>query len=159
MPMLIEHIDAIARKKQRDVLFIKFRLRRPPWGLLNADGDDENSATSPPESTEDNEPVAEGEDLRRTVCQWLTDQGIPWKPCAGFADENTLIGGDQGLIYLDLPFDDNDPQYQKVRDYLEYPDGHMRFASVTFCYLPLEMAMKNAHHDEPGFWERWAENF
>jgi hypothetical protein len=25
--------------------------------------------------------------------------------------------------------------------------------------VKLSTAMKNAHHDEPGFWERWAENF
>ena len=24
---------------------------------------------------------------------------------------------------------------------------------VLFLYLPLEIAMKNAHHDEPGYWE------
>jgi len=35
----------------------------------------------------------------------------------------------------------------------------MKIDGVVFCYLPLEMAMKNAHHDEPGFWDRWAENF
>jgi hypothetical protein len=30
---------------------------------------------------------------------------------------------------------------------------------LLFCYLPLDLAMKNKHHDEPGFWDRWADNF
>ena len=30
---------------------------------------------------------------------------------------------------------------------------------VTFFYCPLDKAMENAAHDEPGFWQRWAENF
>jgi hypothetical protein len=44
-------------------------------------------------------------------------------------------------------------------DYLEYPDGTMRFKNVCFYALSLEIAMQNAHHDAPGFWEKWAENF
>ena len=60
---------------------------------------------------------------------------------------------------MDVPFDDNDPVYVLVRDYLENPDGSMRFETVVLCYLPLAIAMENAHHDEPGFWEKWAEDF
>jgi len=26
------------------------------------------------------------------------------------------------------------------------------------CYLPLDVAMKNAEHDETGFWDKWAES-
>lgn len=48
---------------------------------------------------------------------------------------------------------------QLVRDYLEYSNGTMRFETVGFWYLPLEKAMENAHYDELGFWERWAESF
>ena len=29
MPMLIEHIDAIVRKKQRDVLYVTFHPKKP----------------------------------------------------------------------------------------------------------------------------------
>lgn len=63
------------------------------------------------------------------------------------------------IIYIDVPFDENDPQYQQVQAYMEHADGSMRFPTVKFWYLPLEKAMENAHHDEPGFWEKWAENF
>ena len=38
-------------------------------------------------------------------------------------------------------------------------DGSMRFSEAAFLYLPLEKAMLNAAHDEPGFWDRWAQTF
>ncbi|MFL9913987.1 hypothetical protein PQR75_00980 [Paraburkholderia fungorum] len=64
-----------------------------------------------------------------------------------------------GEVFIDVPFDAVEPQYQKVQAFLEHPDGSMRFDDVKFYVVPLQDAMKNAHHDEPGFWERWAENF
>jgi hypothetical protein len=64
-----------------------------------------------------------------------------------------------GQVFIDVPFDEANPQYQKVQAFLEHPDGTMRFDDVKFYVVPLEDAMKNSHHDEPGFWERWAENF
>jgi hypothetical protein len=30
---------------------------------------------------------------------------------------------------------------------------------VRFTLYTLAYCMKNAHHDEPGFWERWADMF
>ncbi len=142
MPLLIEHIDAIARKKQRDVLYVTFHPKK---------SDDEYSCRISAHDWE-NDPV------RERVCNWFTEHHIGWLPCAHIADENSM-GGYYGQIYLDVPFDENDPQYKQVRDYLENPDGTMRFDTVSFWYLPLEKAMENAHHDEPGFWEKWAEDF
>lgn len=142
MPMLIEHIDAIARKKQRDVLFLTFHPKGST-GLSWWDNDSYNWQQDP---------------MRKTVCKWLTEHHIAWQMCGYFADESSVCGSD-GQIYLDIPYDDNDPLYVLVRDYLENPDGSMRFETVSFWILPLEKAMENAHHDEPGFWEKWAENF
>jgi hypothetical protein len=142
MPMLIEHIDAIARKKQRDVLFVTFH---PP---KSADIDEWDGPFHDWEQ----------DSMRETVCQWLTDHQINWQLCGEIASEN-MMRSYGGQIYLDVPYDDNDPLYVLVRDYLEHPDGRMRFETVSFWYLPLEKAMENAHHDEPGFWEKWAESF
>ncbi|MFM0378479.1 hypothetical protein PQQ72_15840 [Paraburkholderia strydomiana] len=64
-----------------------------------------------------------------------------------------------GEVFIDAPFDETNPQYQKVLAFLEYPDGTMRFDDVKFYVVPLQDAMKNAHRDEPGFCERWAEIF
>lgn len=83
---------------------------------------------------------------------------IAWSPCGHFADENLMVGY-RGQIYIDLPFDKALPDYQALEAFLEKPDGFMRLPNTCFIYCPLEVAMKNAHHDEPGFWEKWAESF
>jgi hypothetical protein len=153
--MLIEHIDAIARQKQRDVLYVTFKSASANQADPDTDTDEESVAN---ESDDWLVFDWENDPTRQAVCQWLTEQNIPWQYCAQVADENFMCGY-QGQIYVDVPFDDNDPQYLKLREYLEYPNGSMRFATVGFYYLPLEKAMENAHHDEPGFWEKWAENF
>lgn len=141
MPMLIEYIDAIARQKQRDVLFVTFHAAK-------ADPRDEWGCSYDWE----NDPV------RAPFCEWLTAHGIAWQCCAGVADEN-YMGPYEGGIYVDVPFDEVNPLYVLVRDYLENPDGSMKFETVSFWVLPLEKAMENAHHDEPRFWEQWAKDF
>lgn len=139
MPMLIKHIDAIAREKQRDVLYVCFR---------------------PIESEDDFWPHVAWEDLpiREEIIDWLDAHKIQWLPCGGVANVNSMIAY-QGQIYIDIPFDCNLPSYQELQSFLEHPDGSIRFPEVIFAYLPLESAMENAEHDEPGFWDRWAESF
>lgn len=150
MPMLLEHIDAIARKKKRDVLFVTFE---------------------PAESHDAMKPGDEGYDpftriffdwekhpSRRKIIKWLGGNGIEWHPCAHFANPNIMIPY-MGQIYIDVPYDRNLPEYRKLEAFLETPDGSMRQPNANFCYCPLESAMKNAEHDEPGFWDRWAESF
>ncbi len=147
MPMLIEHIDAITRQKQRDVLYIVFnenptKKREEGEDWYAPDGYDYT-----------NDPK------RDALCQWLDEQKISWQLCGDIANENGWRSY-RGQIYLvDVLFDESDPTYQIVQQHLEHPDGRMRDEHVQFCYMPLAMAMKNAHHDEPGFWEDWAESF
>ena len=139
---LLRHIDAIAREKQRDVLSISFHPLN--WG------DFEDSSWKGYDHRQD---------LRRTeVLAWLDEHDISWEECGPVASE-TCIRCYLGEIYLDILFDEADPRYQLVRDYLENPEGTMRNEQVRFFYLPLEHAMRNAHHDEPGFWEKWADTF
>ena len=57
------------------------------------------------------------------------------------------------LLYIDVPYDRNNPLYQKVEGYLENPDGTMRLPSVKFWLFPLALAMKNAHHDDLHYWD------
>jgi hypothetical protein len=138
MPQLIKHIDAIARQKQRDVLFVVFGARAQ--GDIVSDYDYEA-------------------DVRRgDFIAWLDNHQIPWLPCGGYASTSGFSAYD-GRIYLDVPYEESDETYCLVRDYLESPDGSSRYDDALFCYLPLEEAMENAHHDEPGFWERWAKDF
>ncbi|WP_312374074.1 hypothetical protein [Stutzerimonas nitrititolerans] len=143
MPQLIDYIDAIARKKNRDVLYVVFE--------------------PVPGSTKDVLSWAEYFDWenhtsRQAIIHWLEENGIAWKPCAGFAKVNH-IPSYRGQIYIDLPFDRSLAAYKQLESFLENLDGSMRLPGATFAYLPLEMAMKNAEHDEKGFWDRWADVF
>lgn len=131
MPRLIEHIDAIARREKRDVLSIRFHPDYPDALSYRYEDDPE----------------------RRRVLAWLDAQGIKWQPCGDVANEGRMMPY-LGEIYVDVPFDPGDPDFRKLQEYLENPDGMMRHPAVVFMCLRLEVAMKNAHHDEPGFWDR-----
>lgn len=135
------HIDLIARQKQRDVLYVTFRspnsIREDGWSKDEYDWHEDP--------------------MYNLVRQWLTDHHIPWKRCGPIASERFLCCY-QGYIYLDVLNDINDPNYQLICNYLEHPDGTRRFPTVIFGRLSLSKAMENAHHDEPGFWDNWAEN-
>lgn len=135
MPQLIEHIDAIARKLQRDVLYLEFMKAQRP---RRAD--------------------YRGLDSRLRIVQWLDSEGIRWRECGQVAS-GTVVRSYSGEIFIDVPFDETDSQYRTVQAFLEYPDGAMRFDDVRFYVVTLQDAMKNVHHDEPGFWDRWADNF
>lgn len=137
MPGLIEHIDAIARKKGRAVLYLEFHPQaHSEWRHYRIDDDA----------------------MRVSVLGWFDEHGVPWRECGPFANPNVMVPY-LGQVYLDVPYDDSLPEYCLLRNYLEYPDGTMRHAGVRFYAMPLDYAMRNAEHDEPGFWERWAEGF
>lgn len=137
MPQHIEHIDAIARKKGRAVLYLEFH---------------------PEPFKEWREYRYEDDATRDAVLAWFDSQAVPWVECGPFANPNQMAPY-LGQVYIDVPYDDSLPAYCALRDYLEYPDGTMRHAGVRFYAMPLEYAMENAAHDEPGFWERWAADF
>lgn len=145
MPMLIEHIDAIARQKQRDVLYVVFNSPA-------SDNQDEKEILGQADLEWETLPI------RQQIIDWLDAQGIGWKPCGHFADVNLMMGY-RGRLYIDLPFNKSLPAFQALTAFLELPDGSMRFPEATLFYYPLDKAMENAAHDEPGFWARWAENF
>ena len=115
MPMLIQHIDAIAREQKRDVLFLHF----------------ENYIED--KDLEDN--------ARNTVLAWLDEQGIAYTPCMGIEDES-LIDGYLGDVYLELPFDEQNAQYQLVQQHLEDEEGNMKIEDVFFFVLSLEVALE-----------------
>ena len=140
MPLYIESIDAIARQKQRDVLLLTF----------TSEANDDNENDDDDAMSQGFSPTYNyrGDPIRQSICQWLTEHNILWYPC-DIADSSWICGGYFGEIYLDVPYDESDPQYGLVRDYLEYPDGRMRFETVTFWVYPLERAKKK----EPGYWD------
>ena len=117
--MLIEHIDAIARKKQRGVLFIAFHP-------------DENSDDDGCDSWLDYN--YKKDRRRKGVLKWFKDHGIHFQECGHIASESCMLPY-LGNIYIDVAFDENDPQYQLVCKYLENPDGTPRNKRVRFYYL------------------------
>jgi hypothetical protein len=137
MPQQIEHIDAIARRKQRDALYILFFEEYGGKQVL-CDWRENKS--------------------RKLIIEWLDANGYSWSLCGGKANVNVMRSY-RGSIYIDTPFDKNDPAYRVLETFLENADGTMRFPEMTFCVITLDNAMENAHHDEPGFWENWADNF
>lgn len=140
MPQLLRHIDAIARQEGRGVLFVSF-------------GIDPKDMTLPLDIPDWREMP-----IRNKIIEWLEINHYSWEACGEFASENCMMPY-LGSIYIKVPYDDQNPEYQKLQSHLENPDGTMRFDKVIFNYLPLTVAMKNAHHDAPGFWKNWAENF
>ncbi|MFM0378451.1 hypothetical protein PQQ72_15700 [Paraburkholderia strydomiana] len=136
MPMLLKHIDAIAREKQRDVLYLSF----------------------PPAEKRESRTHYEQLDSRKRIIEWLDAHHVIWLMCGDVANENVMRSY-AGQIYVDVPYDTEDPTYHSLQELLEHSDGSMRFKDVMFWVVSLQLAMKNAHHDEPGFWEKWAEDF
>jgi hypothetical protein len=145
MPQLIKHIDKIAREKNRTVLFVSF---------------EPSDSESLLESQAPNHHYSDFQDdvYRLELLTWLDANGIGWEQCSHIASENGWQAY-SGNIYVDVPWDATDPLFAKFRFKLETPDGTPRNPLVKIWACDLEQAMKNAHHDEPGFWEKWAETF
>jgi len=137
MPGLIEHIDAIARKEGRAMLYIEFHTQAfSEWRRYRYGNDP----------------------MRIEVLAWLDAQGFTWQACGSFATPDRMFPY-LGQVALDVPYDECLPEYRRLRDYLEYPDGTMRHAGIRFCVMPLDYALRNVSHDAPGFWESVGENF
>ena len=109
MPMLIEHIDAIARQKQRDVLFLEFNTPGPqgPFEEIAREDQGCNWRALP---------------SRLKIIGWLDEQKIAWKPCGAFANLNFMTSY-RGQIYIDLPFEPSSAEFKSLEAFLEFPDG------------------------------------
>lgn len=141
MPMLIETIDRIARIKARDVLYISFN-----YDML-----------CPKENTDDDDNFNKMFSydyanclVRQQLIDWLEQNQIAYQPCLPFSS-SILMGGYFGHLYVDIPYDESLPDYQKLSQHLETAEGQMKIKGLVFCYLPLEPAMTNKHRDKPDF--------
>ena len=163
MPQAIEHIDKIARDKGRSVLYLTFdvikqnsrtirerrKLRHHLLGNMWLHKDEYQFYNDYNDNPN-----------RQIIIDWLEENNIKYELCGDFASENGFRSY-TGQIYLDFPYDETNEDYQKFANfYKETKRGwSKKFHAVRFCALSLECAMKNKHHDEPNFWENWAENF
>lgn len=145
MPRLIKHIDKIAREKNRAALFCSFE---------SADTERRSVMKAPNHQHREWETDVN----RQELIEWLEGNGINWEACGHFASESGWMAYG-GNIYIDVPWDETDAQFVKVQAHLENSDGTPKNPQIKFWVVSLEEAMTNAHHDEPGFWEKWAETF
>jgi hypothetical protein len=132
MVQIIDHIDKIARIKQRDVLMIGFET--PGKGFKRV--------------------WSQPDHVRQKIIAWLDAHDIMWESCAWMAEENGWCSY-QGQIYVDVPYDQNDAKCRMLCEYLEDDQGLIRpeHGDTRFYLCTLEQSMKNVHHDEPGFWD------
>ena len=140
MPQGIKNIDKISREKGRDVLFLEFHPK------LNPEAEGERAFEL--FDYENNE-------IRKTIIKWFEENNIGFMKCAGMTVQGGAIVMEcyNGQLYIDVPFDDNDPNYIKVRDFLEYPDGTVKFEGLKFYNVPYILAMKLSYTDDPDFWD------
>jgi hypothetical protein len=129
MPVILETIDAIARRLKRDVIFLAIveRQDRP---------------------SRDRPEVAE-------ATQWLDEEGLGWTPCFGFMPGMVIFEGGPRAIHIDAPFEPESPLLRRLEDRFETPDGLPRHPDLVLSLLRLETAMVNEDQDEPGFWDNF----
>jgi hypothetical protein len=127
---ILDHVDAISRARQRDVLYLEFH---------------------PVDRAACRAYQHEQDAVRAEILRWLDAHGYGWQPC-GPIGSTTRMESWRGQVCLDLGFDEALPDYRLLRDMLEHPDGTMKHASVRFRVAPLVYAMRNAEHDTPGYW-------
>lgn len=120
--MILQNIDEISREMNRDVLLLRFH---------------------PTDFDEYLEYEYKNDAVRTEILENLKQMEIPFKPCLGFYHPNDF-GRWCGQIYLDVPYDENLPMYQRLKEYLEFPDNSMRFETVKFYILKLEQAIDHA---------------
>ena len=113
MPQVIQHIDAIAREKERDVLFIHFE-------------EFEHGAAH---------------SKRQELISWLEQNEIPYKECMGL-EEESVIESYMGDLYIDVPFDIANPLFNKLSEHLEDEEGEMKIDGVLFFTLSYELALE-----------------
>ncbi|PXX42751.1 hypothetical protein [Aquitalea magnusonii] len=116
MPLVIEHIDEIARRLNRDVLLI---------------GPDRTHGAKPDSSWKSS---AE----RKSLLAWLEEHHIDWEPC-GWLSTPGVTYGYEGDIYLDLPYAPDDVRYQQLQDFVqEQDDGSTKWPGVRIYLVAVD---------------------
>ena len=129
MPVILETIDAIARRLKRDVIFLAIVERQ------------DRPSRDRPEVVE--------------ATAWLDAEGIGWEPCFGFLPGLVIFEGGPRAIHIEVPFEPGSPLLHKLEDQFETLDGLPRHPDLVLSLLRLETAMVNADQDEPGFWDNF----
>lgn len=138
MPQLIQHIDAIARGRGRDVLMV----------ALDCKGSRDEVRRLWPHSEE-----------RQELIAWLDATGIAWEP-TGWPYKEGCIESYQGGIYVDLAYEPTAPLCAKLLDYVKDDrQGNLRWPGTCLYLCSLEWSQQFAYQDQPGYWAEQAERF
>lgn len=128
MPMVLEHIDEIARRVGRDVL-----MAMPPAAVYKR-----VMLDSLPESSEQAD--WETLDTRRKAIAFLEREGIGWTAYFGLEVPGLICRPYLGEIFIDIANEAADKNYWKVCAFFEYPDGSPRRTDFQLFLVPLDMA-------------------
>jgi hypothetical protein len=130
MAILFDTIDGMCRKKQRDVLFIRHPFYRYNDMYYNT------RIEIPIDAKVKylNFKYWTNNTISLDFVNFLKTNNIGYEYCL---DVGILEGGNI-CIYIDVPHNKNNPNYQLLEDYLENPDGSMKHKELLFCYIKLD---------------------
>jgi len=126
MPRILEHIDEIARRLQRDVL------------LAGAD-----SGTFDPFFSYSNKKKKILREEYEEVVESLKLFGIHYADCFGLQDNNLLTRPWVYEMFIDVPNDPSNENYKKVCSLFEHEDGTPKFKLYRLFIVPYEIAVSN----------------
>ncbi len=129
MVLLIKTIDAIARERNEDVIFLS---------ILAPDGSPTRHHPALKEATE-----------------WLSCEGIGWALCGAFQPDWISLGAGPHAIFIDAPYRPGSDLLARLDAQFEKEDGTPRIPGLVLTLLTLEEAMVNAAQDDPDFWDRF----
>lgn len=127
MPELLETIEEIAIRLQRDVLFVAFDppgRSRTPWGYELEDLEWFRSV-----DWETYQP-------RSDLMGWLDQHEIAHQDCYPPLGAGWLACPFMGTLYIDLPYDSENPTYLLLEGHLEGPEGKNKIPGVRFLLYP-----------------------
>lgn len=122
MPRLIDPIDRIAQRLQREVLMLTFCGKSPHEG---GSFDDEGKPDD-----------RETDLVRAVIVAWRDSHGIPYKPCFGLWCEGLIVSPYRGFLLLDVPYDATRPDYRALAEFIEDENAVCRHAGVGFHIVP-----------------------
>lgn len=131
MPLLIEYMDAVARRLSHDLLF----FGPMPGGSFDDDSDADWLRA----------PAAD------SIREWLDAAGVAHGICGPTSNSGWIEGGPK-YLYLELPYDADNADYQRLCAFVQdHDDGRTRWPDIRFCVLTLANAMKAGADKDRGF--------
>lgn len=151
-PIVLRTLDQIAREKQQDALFVIFhkifhKSSEEQRGLSLVSHQREPYLPYDPRYIDTScfDYVRCHE--RQLFVQWLYENNINFEECWGFGSVRTYRH--KGQIYIDVPYDESNSQYQLISQYLENPDGSLKDPSIAWYVLKLEIATLYKDYVDP----------